>query len=168
MDFSLRPWQADDAASLLQYAASPRVAANLRDTFPHPYTAADAAWFLDDCAKADDTRDCRRAIVVDGRAVGGITLVRLDDVYSKTMEIGYWLGEPFWGQGIMTAAVRQVCAMAFARGDVERIQAAIFARNAASQRVLQKAGFALEGVLRRSVYKNGELMDSCMYALLKP
>ncbi len=168
MEFLLRPWQTGDAASLQKYAASPRVAANLRNVFPHPYTAEDAAWFLADCAHASEENDRRRAIVVEGEAVGGIGLTRLSDVACKTMEIGYWLGEPFWGRGIMTAAVRQFCAQAFALGDVERIQAAIFARNIASRRVLEKAGFTLEGVLRHSVYKNGELMDSCMYALLKP
>jgi len=89
------------------------------------------------------------------------------DVYRRSAELGYWLGEPFWGRGIMTAAVETMCREGFAAWDIVRIHAEAFARNAASRRVLEKAGFALEGTLRRSVYKNGEMLDSCIYALVR-
>lgn len=104
---------------------------------------------------------------VDGEAAGSIGLFLGSDVYRRSAELGYWLGEPFWGRGIMTAAVETMCREGFAAWDIVRIHAEAFARNAASRRVLEKAGFALEGTLRRSVYKNGEMLDSCIYALVR-
>ena len=98
---------------------------------------------------------------------GSIGLFLGSDVYRRSAELGYWLGEPFWGRGIMTAAVETMCREGFAAWDIVRIHAEAFARNAASRRVLEKAGFALEGTLRRSVYKNGEMLDSCIYALVR-
>ena len=100
-------------------------------------------------------------------AVGSIGLFLGSDVYRRSAELGYWLGEPFWGRGIMTAAVETMCREGFAAWGIVRIHAEPFARNAASRRVLEKAGFALEGTLRRSVYKNGEMLDSCIYALVR-
>ena len=108
-----------------------------------------------------------QAIVVDGEAVGSISLTLGSDVYRRSAELGYWLGEPFWGRGIMTAVVTAMCREGFGTWDIVRIHAEPFARNAASRRVLEKAGFTLEGTLRQSVYKNGEMLDSCIYALLR-
>ena len=100
-------------------------------------------------------------------AAGGISVTAGSDVYRRDGELGYWLGEPFWGRGIMTGAVRQICREAFGRLDIVRIHAAVYARNGASCRVLEKAGFTREGILRQSVYKNGEVLDACLYALLR-
>ena len=91
----------------------------------------------------------------------------LGDVYRRSAELGYWLAEPHWGKGIMTGAVRRICAEGFARWDIVRIFAEPYAYTTPSRRVLEKAGFALEGVLRQSVWKRGKLLDSCMYALLR-
>lgn len=165
--FLLRPWKAEDASSIEQYAKSAKVAANLRDAFPHPYTAKDAEWFVDSCLNGNEEVQLCRAIEVDGKAVGSISLLRQNDVYQKSAELGYWLGEPFWGRGIMTEAVRQICEEAFARYDIVRIFAEPFAYNMGSRRVLEKAGFQLEGILKKSVYKNGVIGDSCIYALTR-
>lgn len=164
---TLRPWRETDAADAARYANDARVAANLRDVFPHPYTLADAEAFIRMCVENEGAGQLYRAIVVDGRAAGGISVCAGGDVYRKSAELGYWLGVPFWGKGIMTGAVREVCREAFRRFDIVRIHAEPYARNAASRRVLEKAGFTLEGVLRRSVYKNGEVLDSCIYSLLR-
>ena len=99
--------------------------------------------------------------------VGSVGIFVQGDVARKSAELGYWLGEPFWGKGVMSAAVRQICAEAFEKFDIVRIYAEPFAHNAASRKVLQKAGFTLEGIMKDSVCKNGEIFDSCMYALLK-
>ena len=107
------------------------------------------------------------AIEAGGEAVGSIGVFRKDNVYRKSAELGYWLAEPFWGRGIMTRAVEQICAIAFDTLGVVRIFAEPFAENTKSRRVLEKAGFHLEGTMRRSVYKEGRVMDSCMYALLR-
>ena len=167
MQLALVPWEEAFIPSVARYADNPRIAANLRDVFPWPYAPQDAAAFVESCIRQEGCGQLCRAIEVDGEAVGSIGLFLGSDVYRRSAELGYWLGEPFWGRGIMTAAVETMCREGFAAWDIVRIHAEPFARNAASRRVLEKAGFALEGTLRRSVYKNGEMLDSCIYALVR-
>ncbi len=167
MDFILREWRREDAADVARYADNEKIARNLRDVFPHPYALADAQGFLDICIAGDPETSLFRAIEIDGRAAGSIALCRGSDVYQKTAELGYWLAEDYWGRGIMTQAVRQLCREGFSRWDIQRIYAEPFAHNAGSRRVLEKAGFSLEGVMRRGVFKRGQVCDFCMYALLR-
>lgn len=167
MEFTLETWKKEHIPSVAKYADNEKIAGRLRDSFPYPYTEDDAEWFVQDCMEKEGITQLARAIIVNGEAVGSITVMLNDDVYCKSAELGYWLGEPFWGRGIMTAAVETMCREGFAAWDIVRIHAEAFARNAASRRVLEKAGFALEGTLRRSVYKNGEMLDSCIYALVR-
>ena len=165
--FKFERWTENFIPDLVRNADDPLVAANLRNIFPSPYTEADAREWIGICMNADESRNFNRAIVIDGEAAGGIGLILGDDVYCKTAEIGYWLGRKFWGRGIMTEAVVRMCAEGFSNFDIVRIFAGVFGRNRASQRVLEKSGFTLEGVLRRNIYKNGEYDDSCMYSLLR-
>lgn len=167
MDFKLRPWRASDAADVAHFANNERIACNLRDVFPYPYTLDDAKSYVNSCEEAGEERQLCRAIEVEGRVVGSIGVFPGNDVYRRSAELGYWLAEEYWGQGVMTAAVDQICREAFRHWDIVRIHAEPFAHNAASRRVLEKAGFALEGILRKSVVKNGQICDSCMYALIK-
>lgn len=167
MDFALREWRHEDAQDVAQYANNEKIARNLRDAFPYPYTLADAQGFVDSCEAESPEKQLCLAIEADGRAVGSIALFRGGDVYRKSAELGYWLAEEYWGRGIMTRAVRRICREGFSRWDIERIYAEPFAHNAGSRRVLEKAGFTLEGTLRRSVFKGGTVGDSCMYALLR-
>ena len=162
MEFELRPWRMEDVEAVARYANNPKVAANLRDIFPYPYTRQDAEEFLQSCIHADPSRQCFRAIVIQGEAAGSISLSFGSDIARRSAELGYWLAEPFWGQGIMTAAVRQFCEYGFASYDLVRIHAEPFVYNLASCRVLQK-----EGTMRCSVYKRGVLWDSYLYARLK-
>lgn len=164
--FTLRPWCDTDIPSLVKYANNRAVSRNLRSIFPYPYTQKDAEWWIQ-TRHEDTSRDLFFAIEVEGEACGGISCRRLDDVYFKGAEIGYWLGEPFWGRGIMSEAVTLVAQAAFEQLDIVRIQAAVFGWNAASARVLEKAGFHFEARLERSVTKDGELTDQLMYALLR-
>ena len=166
-EVTLRPWREGDENSIARYADNAKIAANLRDVFPSPYTREDAAAYVESCIQNEGRGQLCRAIVVDGAAVGSISLTLGSDVYRRSAELGYWLGKPFWGRGIMTAAVTAMCREGFGTWDIVRIHAEPFARNAASRRVLEKAGFTLEGTLRQSVYKNGEMLDSCIYALLR-
>lgn len=155
----------DDAAALVRHADNPNIARNLRDLFPSPYAHADARAFLG--RSVEESPVTNFAIEVDGEAAGGIG-VHLDaDVYRRDAEVGYWLGEAYWGRGIATDAVRAVTAYAFERFDLVRIHAEVFARNVASARVLEKAGFALEGRLRARVTKEGETLDALLYALVR-
>lgn len=164
----LSPWREEMIPSLAKYADNPKIAANLRDIFPSPYTLADAEWFVHDCMSRGGSDTIFRAIVADGEAIGSISVCRGSDVYCRSGELGYWLAEPFWGKGYTTWAVREICREAFAALDLLRIYAEVYAYNVGSRRVLEKSGFTLEGILRHSVYKNGQIQDSCIYGLLRP
>ncbi len=167
MDFTLRPWEEQDIAAVAKYADNAAIARWLRDAFPRPYTRGDAAFYVRDCMEKEGRGQLCRAIVCGGEAVGSIGIFQGSDVYRRSAELGYWLAEPFWGRGIMTRAVRLLAAEAFDALDIVRLYAEPFAENHSSRRVLEKAGFLLEGILRRSVCKDGRIMDSCLYSLLK-
>jgi RimJ/RimL family protein N-acetyltransferase len=138
------------------------VAAKLRDAFPSPYSLEDADRFL--AFATSRTPPTSLAIEVDGQAVGGIGLRMREDVERLSAEIGYWLGEPYWGRGVMTEVVRAVTDWSFAELGLIRIYALPYATSLASVRVLEKAGFVYEGRLRRSVIKLGEVLDQLVYA----
>jgi len=163
----LRSWQPGDAVSLVRHANNRNVSGNLRDLFPFPYTAADANAWIDRTGGESPTRDF--AIVIDGAAGGGISVRLGEDVYRRSAEVGYWLGESFWGRGIATEALRAVTDYAFATfGDVIRLEAGVFSWNPASARVLEKAGYTLEGRLRQAIVKDGRVCDRLLYGLLRP
>lgn len=167
MDFELRDWQTEYAESLARHANNQAVARNLRNIFPQPYSTEDAKTYINACINSDHKRNCFKAIVVNDEAVGTIGILLQEDVYCKNAELGYWLGEAFWNQGIMSAAVQQICRLAFAEYDIVRIYAEPFARNVGSRKVLEKAGFELEGILQKRIYKEGGIFDSCIYAITK-
>ena len=164
--FTLRPWQPGDAEDLTAAANNPKIAANLRNTFPSPYTLADAEWFVGDCIAKGEDYQLTRAIIIEGKAAGSIGVFIKDDVYGKSAELGYWLAESWWGKGVMTAAVRQICREAFGHFDIIRIFAEPFDCNLGSQRVLEKAGFTYEGTMRNGVCKNGRVLSYRVYSLL--
>lgn len=161
----LRRWQKPDRGSLVRYANSRKIWINLRDRFPHPYTEADAEqWISESLAEATPTRF---AIVANGQAIGGIGLELNNDVFARSAEIGYWLGEPFWGRGIATDAVRTFTGYGFSAFDLCRIYAGVFEWNPASARVLERAGYVCEGRLRKSVTKDGRTIDQWLYAIVQ-
>jgi [ribosomal protein S5]-alanine N-acetyltransferase len=161
----VRSWRPGDAASLVEHANNRKIWLNLRDRFPHPYTARDARAFLKSVLAARP--ETNFAIDVDGAAVGGIAFHVQSDVERIGAELGYWLGEKFWGRGIATAAVRAVTEHALATHALHRVFALPFAHNRASARVLEKAGFTLEGVLRSSVIKDGHVLDQLLYGRIR-
>jgi RimJ/RimL family protein N-acetyltransferase len=145
----------------VKYADNPRIAANLRDRFPHPYTEAAGRGWLEFVQTTSPV--CVWAIAVGNEAVGSIGLQLQHDVERVSAELGYWLGEPFWGQGITTEAVRAVTAHSFDAFSLTRVFALPFADNVGSIRVLEKAGFALEGRLPKSAIKAGVIRDQLLY-----
>lgn len=147
--------------SLAGHANSRKVWLALRDLFPHPYTAADARKFLEKAINALPVTDF--CIEVSGEAVGGIGIRLGNDVHRHTAEFGYWLGEDFWGRGIMTEAVMAFTDFCFKSFSLCRIYAEPFANNSASARVLEKAGFTFEAQLRNNVVKDRKLLDSLLY-----
>lgn len=167
MEFILRAWKKEDAESVAVAANNEKIARNLRNVFPYPYTLADAEWYVNDCIVHGEEHQITRAIVVDGKAVGSIGIFVKDDVYEKSGELGYWLAEECWGKGIMTEAVKKICREAYDKFDIVRIFAEPFAHNMGSRRVLEKAGFTCEGIMRDGVFKGGMVYSYCMYSLLK-
>ncbi len=159
---TLRDWRRDDAAGIAKHANNRQVWLGVRDIFPHPYGLADAEEFL---ARAlSENPRTRFCIDIGGEAVGGIGIHRGKDVYRRTAEIGYWLAEEFWGRGIMTEVVTAVTEYSFANFDLLRVAGHVFSNNPASARVLEKAGFVLEGRMRQNVIKDGKVLDSLLYA----
>lgn len=166
-DFSLEKWDMKYADDVAEFADNPKIAANLRNAFVNPYTKKDAEEYIRMCSENDEKSQSTRAIVVDGRAVGSIGFFMQSDVYCKNAEIGYWLAEPYWRKGIMSQALTQLCKFGFDNYDIERFFAEPYSYNTGSKRVLEKAGFKLEGIMKKGVYKNGIFYDYCMYALLR-
>ncbi len=162
----IRPWAFTDKAALVRYANNRNVWINLRDRFPHPYTESDADIWLALCS-ARAHKPTAFAIDLDGEAVGGTGFDVLKDVHCITAEIGYWVAEPFWGRGIATAAVHQLSHYAFANFPLERLQATVFEWNTASGRVLEKAGYQLEGRLRRAIIKEARIGDTLIYGRVR-
>jgi RimJ/RimL family protein N-acetyltransferase len=162
----VRDWLPDDAASLAEHANDRRIWLNLRDRFPHPYTLADAHAYLRFVERESPRTSF--AVTVEHRAVGGIGYTLGRDVERVGAEIGYWLGVAFWGRGIMTAALHAVTRYAFdTQPELQRIYAVPFIWSAASIRVLEKAGYQLEGRMRRSAVKDGRVTDQLLYAILR-
>ena len=162
----VRHWHKTDAVSLTEHANNLNVAKYLRDRFPHPYTLKDARAFLKHAAAAQDPTNL--AIEVDGIAAGAIGFVPGRDVERYSAEIGYWLGEAFWGRGIVTEALVLVTRHAFDQMNYLRLFALPFADNAGSIRVLEKAGYVREGILRSSSVKYGQPRDQYMFAAINP
>lgn len=163
---TLRPFREDDETALVRHANDRRVSGWLRDAFPYPYTQDDARTWI---ACSDIWNPARNlAIVVDGEVVGGIGLDVQGDVFRRSAEVGYWLGHAAWGRGIATEALQAFAAYTFREFDVVRLYAGVFAGNEASARVLEKAGFSLEGRLRAAIWKDGQLRDQLLYARLRP
>jgi RimJ/RimL family protein N-acetyltransferase len=160
---TIRDWRLDDAESLARYANNRNVWLTLRDRFPHPYTIEDAKNFLER-ATTDKGKERMFCIEVDEAAVGGIGIILGEDVYRLTAEFGYWLAEEFWGKGIMSEAVPAFVNYCFEKFSLTRMFAGAYANNPASARVLEKSGFVLEGRLRKNVIKDGQILDSLLYA----
>ncbi len=161
----VRSWSWNDLVSIVWHANNRNVWINLRDRFPHPYTLADARSWLQ--SVSEHRPETHFAIAVKEEAVGGIGFVLQQDVAYRSAEIGYWLGEEYWGRGIATAALLAVTQHAFEAYDLCRVYAHVFEWNHASARVLEKAGFTLEGRLRKSVTKAGRTIDQLMYATIR-
>jgi [ribosomal protein S5]-alanine N-acetyltransferase len=161
---NVRPFRAADAPSLAAAANDRRIWLQLRDLFPHPYGPGDAQAYIARVGVVDPPRS--QAIVVDGRAVGSVGLELMTDVNRRSAEIGYWLAVHLWGRGIATEAVTLVTDWAFGAHGLLRIFAQPFAENRGSRRVLEKAGYILEGTMRHSAVKDGVVRDQCLYARL--
>ena len=162
----IRSWQVKDLNSLVEHANNRNIWLNLRDGFPHPYLKRDGREFL---RRMRTSRpEATFAIAVDGQAAGAIGFVLREDVDRVSSEVGYWLGEAFWGRGITSEALAAMTQYAIATHGFTRLFAVPFATNTASCRVLEKAGYVLEARLCRSAIKDGVIVDQLQYAFVAP
>lgn len=161
--FTLRHFQDGDQDALVANANNIKIFNNVRDVFPNPYTYDDALWWIDANKQTDKLTTCF-AIDVDGEVIGAVGVVLGGDVYRISAEIGYWLGENYWGKGIASEAVKQMTEYTFNNfPEIERIWAGIFDFNRASMRVLEKADYHFEGIQKKSAIKNGVVLDIHVY-----
>jgi [ribosomal protein S5]-alanine N-acetyltransferase len=162
--WQIRDWRDTDHVALVKYANNRRIWLNVHDVFPHPYTLPDAKSWIQSAKTRPKTEF---AIASAEEAIGGIGLRLQEDIQRRSAEVGYWLGEPFWGRGIATGAVKTLVGYAFSNFDLVRLHAFVFEWNFASCRVLEKSGFHLEARIEKSVTKDGKTVDCFLYALIR-
>ncbi len=167
MKCTLRKWNVSDASALAKVLSSESIFDNLRDGMPYPYTEADGMAYIAGMRLSEEDGCFSFAVCFGGEIVGCVSVVRGNDIYRHSGELGYYLSEEYRGRGIMTDAVREICDTVFQNSDILRIHAEVFAKNKASQRVLLKCGFEYEGTKRKGAVKNGELRDVLLYAKLR-
>jgi len=165
MKVNIRKWEERDEEELTRQANNKKIFDNVRDLFPNPYTREEARkWikFNSDINPAENM-----AITVDGRIAGSIGMMRMEDIYRKNVEVGYFVGEEYWGKGVATSALHQYVEYVFKTFDITRLCAPVIEHNRASQRVLEKVGFRKEALHVKSIFKNGQYHNEVVYALLK-
>jgi ribosomal-protein-alanine N-acetyltransferase len=167
MNCKIRRWELSDARDLATALSNKKIQDNLRDGLPYPYTEQDGKEFISAMLAANENDTFAFAITVNGKVIGSIGAFRQTNIHNKTAELGYYIAEEYWGKGIMTEAVKQLCDYVFSHTDIIRIYAEPFAYNIGSCRVLEKAGFQYEGTLRSNALKNGNVLDMKMYSKLK-
>jgi len=162
---TIRDWRVDDAPSIAPLANNRAIWLNLRDRFPHPYTLADAEAFIAMAMAEHPARNF--AICLGDAAIGSIGIIPGTDIYRRSAEIGYWLGEPYWGRGYATEAISGFSDWAFEAFDLVRLFAMVFTYNGASGRALEKAGFVREATSRCAAVKNGRIHDEWVFARVR-
>lgn len=163
--YQIRPWKIEDVKSLAENANNINIWNNIRDRFPYPYTEEDGEEFINSTIQKDEPEDF--AIIIDRKAVGGIGFVPQTDVERISAEIGYWLGEDYWGKGIMSSVVRDISDYIFNNTDIIRLFAPVFEFNHASMKVLEKSGFQKIAILHKAAIKNNKVIDMHYYELIK-
>ncbi len=163
----IRKWKLSDASALAVAVSNKKILDNLRDELPYPYTEQDGENYISEMLSANEDETFAFAITAENKVIGSIGVFRQENIHRRTAELGYYISEEYWGKGIMTEAVKQICEYVFSKSDIIRIYAEPFAYNIASCRVLEKAGFQYEGTLRNNAVKNGKVIDMKMYSILK-
>lgn len=167
MNISIRNWRIEDAEQLREAINNKNILNNLRDGIPYPYSIENAKEFITQTLNAKKDSQYSWAIVVDKQVCGSIGVFRKDNIHFRTAEIGYFLAEDYWNKGIITQVLKEVCKYVFENTDIIRIFAEPFAYNIASCKALEKAGFELEGTLKKNAIKNGKTLDMKIYAIIK-
>jgi len=164
-DVTLEPYSSAHRRALLRAADDERIAVNMSDAFPYPYTPEDADVWIAKCAAEDPPLSF--AILVGEHLAGGVGCEPGTDIRSGTGDIGWWLNPEWWGRGIATVALSRFISYCFDDLDLHRVEAWVFVSNPASARVAEKAGLVLEGVARDGSRKRGNLIDLLRYGLAR-
>lgn len=167
MKVTLKEWKIEDAADLAAALNNKKIQDNLRDGISFPYTKQDAESYIMSVQNADTNIQYAFAVTFGDKVIGSIAVFRKENIHRMTGELGYYIAEQYWGKGIMCEAIKKICDRIFTTTDIVRIFAEPFSRNAASCRVLEKAGFVYEGELKQNAYKNGKFENMKIYALIK-
>ena len=167
MNGILRRWRLSDAKDLAATLNNKKILNNLRDGLPFPYTEQDARDYISAMLSSDENNTFAYAITINDRAVGSIGAFRKENIHRQTAELGYYLAEEYWGQGLMTRAIRQLCEIIFDTTDILRIYAEPFAYNIGSRCALEKSGFTFEGTMKNNAVKNGKVLDMMLYSLTR-
>lgn len=162
----LKPWSMEYATSIASVLCNENILNNLRDGIPYPYEEKDAKAFIQSMLDAPEDSIYSWAIVIDGKAVGSLSATRQRNVHRLSAELGYYIAEEYWNQGYTTYAVQQACDEIFKTTNIVRIYAMPYQDNIGSCRVLEKAGFAQEGILHKNAIKNGIIKNMVLYAKL--
>ena len=163
--YAIRRYRFSDAEALTRHANNIKIWRNMQDTFPYPYTLEKAKWWINRTLEEEVASNF--TITKDDEVIGGIGFLHRDNVFRKTMEIGYWLGEAHWGRGVVTQAVQAMIDYIFKKFDIACIEGRVFGWNVGSMRVLEKVGFEKEGILKKRVFKDGEYTDLHIYGYYK-
>ena len=164
-NYIIRNWEQKDTPFLAENANNTNIWNNVRDRFPYPYSEKDANNFINFASGKEEAQDF--AIIIEGKAAGGIGYVPGTDVERLNAEIGYWLGEKYWGRGIMTDVVKNFADYIFNNTDIVRLFAPVFEFNEPSMRILEKAGFEKLAIFKNAAIKNKKIIDMHYYELLK-
>jgi RimJ/RimL family protein N-acetyltransferase len=165
MEVILRPWKLEDLEDLITLANNKNVAQFMADVFPHPYSIENGKTFIAFATSNPNSKIF--AITINNKPVGSIGLHLQSDILRKNAELGYWLGETYWGNGIITQAIPKIVEYGFTNMDIVRIFARIYGTNIPSQKAIEKAGFKLEGRYEKTIFKNNEFLDELIYAIRK-
>jgi ribosomal-protein-alanine N-acetyltransferase len=162
----IRPFNLSDCKSLATHANNRLIWEKLRDRFPHPYTEMDAIQFIQ--IVSNNSPISEFAIDVNGDAVGAAGIIIKDDIYKGNGEIGYWIGQDYWGKGVATYVVGELVRLGFDKFKLYRLSAEVFENNIASTRVLEKNGFTKEATLKHAITKNGVRLNLNIFSILNP
>lgn len=165
MSIAIRPYELSDIERLALLANNINIAKFLTGRFPHPYTTEHAKSFIETFQKDIPTKVF--AITLNGELIGGTGIHLQEDIFINNAEIGYWIGEDYWGKGYMVEAVKLISDYAFNTFPITRIYARVFGNNLRSMHVLEKAGFKLEAKFEKTLLKNGEILDEYIFAKRK-
>ena len=168
-DYFLSPMQLTDKEAHVEWLNEVEFHQNM-DNIASPFTDNDAEeWLKGLESKFLNQKPSVLAIrrSIDNKLIGSIGIYHSEPSSTQVAEIGYWLAKPYWGQGIISQAIQVFIKYSFEELNVLRIFAKVFDKNISSWRVLEKAGFKLEGIQRQHVYREGVFLDDRLYGLLK-